>query len=256
MGRTTVSTRPEAHTVATVIERALRQHGDPNRRAVLTGGYAPSRLRTIGVSVPALRRVVRRFAAELAPTSARHVVAVARALVARGTLEGRQAGYELVARRPDAMALLTPALVERLGRGNDNWASVDGFATHLVGPAWRHGRVADRDVCRWAASSDRWWRRTALASTVALNVAARGGLGDPRRTLMVCRRFVGEADPMLAKALSWSLRSLVPHDPVAVRDFLARHGSRLPALVVREVAAKLDTGRKQRTRPQGRKPRG
>ncbi len=211
---------------------------------MMAGGYAPSRLETIGVPVPAMRVVVRTFARKLAAERPRVVIEVARALVAGRTSEGRQVGYELVGLRPDAMALLTPVAVRALGRGNDNWASVDGFAAHLSGPAWRTGRVSDAEVGRWARSHDRWWRRTALASTVALNVAARGGRGDSRRTLGVCARLVTDKDPMIAKALSWSLRSLVPHDPAAVTVFLDRHAAHLPALVSREVRTKLETGRK------------
>jgi 3-methyladenine DNA glycosylase AlkD len=77
-----------------------------------------------------------------------------------------------------------------------------------------------------------------------LNVAARGGRGDTRRTLLICSEFVGEHDSMLAKALSWSLRSLVKHDSAAVRAFLDEHGADLPSIVRREVETKLRTGRK------------
>lgn len=237
-----------ATAVARRIERALRPHVNAERRAFMAGGYAPSRLETLGVPVPAMRDVVRRFATELKAELPRVVIGVACALVDGRTSEGRQVGYELVARRKDAMALLTPTLIRRLGRGNDNWASVDGFAAHLAGPAWRLGCVPDAEVVRWAVSDDRWWRRTALASAVALNLAARGGRGDTRRTLMIASRFVGDTDPMLAKALSWALRTLVGHDPAAVGTFLEAHGDRLPAIVRREVRTKLQTGRKATSR--------
>ena len=236
---------PESFLLARRIERALSPHASAERRAVLTGGYAPSGLRTLGVTVPMMRTVARRFTAELRASPPRVILEVALALVRGGTLEGRQVGYELLAKRPDARALLTSRLVERLGKGNDNWGSVDGFAMYLSGPAWREGRIRDADVLRWARSPDRWWRRTALASTVALNVAARGGEGDPKRTLLICTQFVGRTDPMLAKALSWALRSLVEHDRAGVRAFLRRHQDDLPALVRREVVTKLRTGLKQ-----------
>lgn len=235
---------PTSATLAARIERALAAHANPERVAVMSGGYAPSGLRYLGASVPDLRAVVRAFSRELKAARPRAVLDLALTLARRRTAEGRQVGYELVARRADVMALLTPALVRRLGRGNDNWASVDGFATHVAGRAWREGRVPDREVLGWARSADRWWRRTALASTVALNVAARGGTGDTRRTLLICREFARERDPMLAKALSWALRALAAHDPAAVRAFLSRHDRTLPALVRREVTTKLDTGRK------------
>jgi 3-methyladenine DNA glycosylase AlkD len=98
----------------------------------------------------------------------------------------------------------------------------------------------------WARASDPWWRRTALASTVTLNLRSRGGLGDTRRTLLICRHFARERNPMLAKALSWALRSLVPHDKESVRAFVRQHHETLPAIVKREVGTKIRTGRKAR----------
>jgi 3-methyladenine DNA glycosylase AlkD len=240
----TPSARTFTARVAHQIERALAPLANAERRVVFSSGYAPSGLRTLGVAVPDIRTIVRRFSRGLQRHGPGLVLDVALMLVKGGTVEGRQVGYELVARRADAMARLTPRMVEALGRGNDNWASVDGFATFVSGRAWREGRLSDATLLRWARSRDRWWRRTALASTVALNVAARGGQGDRRRTLMVCACFAADEDPMLAMALSWALRSLVPHDAAAVRSFLGRHGDRLPAIVRREVRMKLATGRK------------
>lgn len=232
--------------VAARVERALARYANPKRGEFFSHGYAPSRLKCLGVAVPHLRKVVRTFARELKDTSDRRLIATAAALARGGSIEGRQAGYELLARRPQAMAMLTRRTIERLGRGNDNWASVDGFAAYITGPAWLQGRLSDADLRRWSRSSNLWWRRTALASTVALNVAARGGSGDTRRTLMVCAALADDQNPMLAKALSWALRSLVPHDPRAVRAFLEKC-PRLPALVRREVTAKLETGYKHRS---------
>lgn len=237
-------TSPSPDNVAARIERELAAHANAERIAVMTGGYAPSRLRYLGASVPDLRAVVRRWSRDLKTATPSAIRELALALARRGTVEGRQVGYELLARRRDAMDRLTPALVRRLGRGNDNWASVDGFASFITGPAWREGRISDAAVLSWARSSDRWWRRTALASTVALNVRARGGHGDKRRTILICRAFTHETDPMLAKALSWALRSLVAHDRAAVRRFLRHHHATLPAIVKREAGAKIRTGRK------------
>jgi 3-methyladenine DNA glycosylase AlkD len=230
--------------LATRIERELAAQANAERIRVMMDGYAPSGLRYLGASVPDLRRIVVRWSRELRTASPIQLRELALALVRRSTVEGRQAGYELLARRRDAMDRLTAPLVRRLGRGNDNWASVDGFASFITGRAWREGRISDADVLAWARSRDRWWRRTALASTVALNVRARGGHGDARRTLRICREFTRDTDPMLAKALSWALRSLAPHDKDAVCEFLRRHHTTLPAIVVREVGTKIKTGRK------------
>jgi 3-methyladenine DNA glycosylase AlkD len=96
----------------------------------------------------------------------------------------------------------------------------------------------------WAASSDRWWRRAALVSTVPLNLRAAGGTGDRDRTLAVCRLLVQDRDDMVVKALSWALRELVVWEAEAVRGFLDEHGDRVAPRVRREVLSKLDSGLK------------
>ena len=94
--------------LAAAIERVLAAHAKAERAAVLSGGYAPSALRHLGVSVPDLRGAVRRFSRETRAARPREVIALALALVGRRTVEGRQVGYELLARRADAMARPSP----------------------------------------------------------------------------------------------------------------------------------------------------
>jgi 3-methyladenine DNA glycosylase AlkD len=147
---------------------------------------------------------------------------------------------------------MTEAILEELGRGLDSWWSVDSFARTLSGPAWRDGLIGERVILKWARSTDKWWRRAALVSTVALNVRSKGGLGDVPRTLRVCRLLVDDHDDMVEKAMSWALRELVVHDRGAVEAFLARHARRLGSRVKREVRNKLKTGLKA-PRPRARR---
>jgi 3-methyladenine DNA glycosylase AlkD len=106
-------------------------------------------------------------------------------------------------------------------------------------------------IRKWAHSEDRWWRRAALVSTVALNMRSRGGGGDVPRTLEVCRLLVADHDDMVVKALSWALRELVVHDPDAVDEFLSQYEDALAARVKREVRNKLTTGLKNPRRKRG-----
>ena len=134
--------------------------------------------------------------------------------------------------------------IEEFGQGIDSWGAVDSFARRLSGPAWLKGQVSDELIHKWAGSEDRWWRRAALVSTVALNVRSKGGYGDVPRTLAVCRLLVNDTDDMVVKAMSWALRELVVHDPDAVREFLSEYEDVLAARVKREVRNKLTTGLK------------
>ncbi|MDA1195098.1 MAG: DNA alkylation repair protein [Planctomycetota bacterium] len=225
------------------MEQRLRAAARP-ARAGSVDGHSQSALRVLGVTVPDLRAIVRDIAKRTKGEDPANVVGLARRLVGSGTLEARQIAYELLGRRQDVRATLSTRDVEALGHGNDNWKSVDVFACEVSGPCWRDGRVTDAAVKRWARSKDRWWRRTALVSTVPLNMKSRGGIGDAERTLGVCALAVADRDDMVVKALSWALRELGERDPAAVRAFLKKHETALAARVVREVRNKLVSGLK------------
>jgi len=195
-------------------------------------------------SAPALRALRREYSKRMEAAPAREVIEVGAALIA-GRCVHRFVGDELIASRPDALGILDLTELERLGSGISSWDQVDCFACYLSGPAWREGRVEDIAIVKWAKSKDRWWRRAALVSTVPLNVKARGGRGDTRRTLRICNLLIEDRDQMVAKALSWALRALVDRDRDAVRQFVEENEGRLSAMVRREVRYKLSTGTKK-----------
>jgi hypothetical protein len=204
-------------------------------------------------NTPALRSLRREYSRRVRTSPPAEVVKIAATIIAHGRVH-RFMGDELIASRPDALALLGLTQLERLGDGMSSWDQVDSFASYLSGPAWREGQIQDKAIIQWARSKDRWWRRAALVSTVPLNVKARGGRGDARRTLRICTYLIDDRDMMVVKALSWALRALVDRDPGAVRGFLKEHDARLAALVRREVRHKLATGRKS-SRPAHQKVR-
>jgi 3-methyladenine DNA glycosylase AlkD len=203
---------------------------------------------TVVRTARALRSLRREYSRRIEDLPPEDVVRIAEALIARRRVP-RFIGDELIASRPDALTSLDQAQLERLGSGISSWDQVDCFACYLAGPAWRENRIADKAIVQWATSKDRWWRRAALVSTVPLNVKARGGRGDARRTLRICALLVDDRDEIVAKALSWALRALAVRDADAARRFVAENEARLPALVRREVRQKLATGRKN-PRPQ------
>lgn len=222
---------------------ALEERVVPERREKAKS-YFPSAMEVMGVPVPGIRKEVRRLVRSHRNLDEASYLALVRALLDTGRHEVRQVAFEVLGARKDIVRGLDGTSVEALGQGNDNWASVDCFCVFVSGQAWRDGRVIDGDVHRWAGSPDRWWRRTALVSTVPLNMKSRGGSGDTDRTLAVCGMLVVDRDPMVVKGLSWALRSLVPSDPSAVGTFLEAYGEELAPLVRREVGNKLSTGKK------------
>jgi len=215
-----------------------------DERKEWSGGYYPSSMRIIGIKVPDQREVSRRVKKRIKKWAPGERLGFAKELVATDILECQQVAYEILDRDWKVLEIMTENDLMDLAKGLDNWISVDTFSSRISGVLWRMGRVPDESIMEWAASDDRWWRRTALVSTIALNQRARGGEGDVERTLMVCEVLADDKDDMVAKALSWALRELSKRHPGPVRDFMDRHDDHLPKRVKREVSRKLETGKK------------
>lgn len=200
-------------------------------------------------TAPSVRAIRRQYSKALARESPKAILKLAEALLENANWPARLVACELIAGRRDVMRLVTATLVERWATGLADWGSADMFAVTLAGVAWREGRITDARVMKWARSPDRWRRRLGLVATVPLNSRARGGTGDIRRTLTVCRVLVDDRDDMVVKALSWALRELAKREPASVECFIRDEQRRLAPRVRREVTSKLETGRKTRKRP-------
>ena len=201
-------------------------------------------LRMRGSTTAELRRVRREFSRRLTDAPPVVVIGVADRMLAVPDIYRRFVAYELIHHHRETLASLDAQQLERLGQGIASWGAVDCFGLYLAGPVWRERCVPSSLIHGWARSKDRWWRRAALVSTVPLNRKARGGGGDAQRTLGVCRLLELDRDLMVVKAFSWALRELAKRDPGAVRTYVASRKGALPALVLREVKNKLDTGLK------------
>ncbi len=192
------------------------------------------------------RAICRKYSALVSKATAEYVMSLARELLF--SYGHRWQSYELIAAHKQAFSSLREAELTELGQGIDSWWSTDSFARTLSGPAWQEGLVEDELFARWAVSTDLWWRRAALVSTVAFNIRSHGGQGDTRRTLAICRILAADHEDMVVKGLSWALRELVYFDRHAVEVFLTEFDAVLAGRVKREVGSKLRTGLKNKRR--------
>jgi 3-methyladenine DNA glycosylase AlkD len=190
----------------------------------------------------ALHAIRREFSARIADLSPQSALQLALHLLTKGSDHLRFMSYALVSHHRLAIEQLAADDLLNLGEGINNWCTVDCFAIYLSGPMWARGGVSDAAVKAWAHSQDRWWRRAALVSTVALS--RRGGAQDFLRVSRICELLIDDRDDMVVKALSWALREAAKKHPEQVRRFLAEHQETLAARVKREVNNKLTTGLK------------
>jgi 3-methyladenine DNA glycosylase AlkD len=191
----------------------------------------------------ALREIRRSYSGHIAQWHPADVLNVANVIIGEGDDCARFVAYELVQFHKPAAQALSEVDIVRLGRGLHSWQSVDTFAYCISGPAWKRGNLTDATIASWAGSSDLWWRRAALASTVTLQrkpAAPR----SVERALAICATLAADREDMVVKAMSWALREAGKVDADAVREFVRDHDAVLAARVKREVANKLRTGLK------------
>jgi 3-methyladenine DNA glycosylase AlkD len=193
-------------------------------------------------STPVLRAIRKKISRKIISWDRQIIIEAALALITRNQIH-RFIPYELVQNHPAATEGISWSEVEQLGEGMASWSEVDSFGCFVSGPAWAAECISDARIKGWAKSADRWHRRAALVSTLALN-AQPSAPHSTKRTLEVCQMLISNRDDMVVKAMSWALRRLGTVDPGATRNFVDQHKEQLASLIVREVSRKLDTGRK------------
>ena len=198
------------------------------------------------LDTPSVRAIRKRYSRLLRQESGKIVYSFVLSLLEAGSWPARVIAWEVLARHRDAFGSLSDREVEKMASGLDDWGSIDLFGVTVLGQAWREGLVSDKKIHAWTKSPDRWLRRLALVATVPLNSKARGGTGDPIRTLQVCGMLLDDRDDMVVKAMSWALRELAKQQPAVVDEFIELEEDRIAALVKREVRNKLSTGKKTR----------
>jgi len=229
--------------IAEAIRNDLEQYAEPSRKAMIAVNH-PTRMEVIGLKVPNQRKVIEDWRKKLSHFTEEQWIELCLQLVDLDILECQQVAFELLWKNKKALQNLTFKQIQALGKTLDNWVSVDMFCLCITGFCWRNGIIQDQNIEKWAASENRWMRRTALVSTVPLNLRSRGGQGDVNRTLQICRILISDYDDMIIKAMSWALRELSKSDKQAVVKFLEEFDSHLHSKVKREVKTKLSTGKK------------
>jgi len=149
-------------------------------------------------NTPNLRAVRRKYTEKIKQANPEFILSLAREIFNKYGY--RWISYELIRYHKEAFRKIREAELLEFGRDINSWGTVDAFAGFLSGPAWQQGQIPDSLIHKWAHSQDRWWRRTALVSTVVLNRKSFGGKGDIPRTLEICKILIDDHDDMIVKA--------------------------------------------------------
>lgn len=223
--------------LAEAVRGALAAAADPER-AVGQQAYMKSAMPFRGVTLPALRTLLRPLLAEHPPETREGWEATVRELWDHAEFrEERYAATTLVQHRAaaawrDGAAL---PLARHMIVTGAWWDHVDELAVHLVGEALRADPQRVRPVLvGWATDDELWLRRTSVMCQVQAS-------GDVDRDLLrlAIEANVDDRTFWLRKAIGWALRDLARADPDWVRAEVARLGDRLSGLSRREALKHL-----------------
>jgi 3-methyladenine DNA glycosylase AlkD len=221
------------------VDAALRAAGDPDR-ADQERRYLKSDLVHYGVTVPALRRIVRTEVRAAGPLAHDRVVAAVLLLwdepATDPVHERRAAAVELLEMDVGLLAPDDLPVLERLLRESRTWALVDNLAASVVGPLLEAHPEALDVLDRWVADDDVWLRRAAL---LALLVPLREGRGDWERFAGYADRLLEEREFFIRKAIGWVLRDTSRRRPELVAAWLAPRTGRASGVTVREAVKRL-----------------
>lgn len=237
-----------AHPQHLALRTRLEAVADPARRPppnYLGQGADP----VLGVPVPERRAIAAAWVATRDRDDAAGVLQVVESLFDGPTLEEKTLGPLILGRHRAARAAAGPADVDRWLTKLTGWAEIDHLCQSLFPaeqlladwPAWQAALEG------WSRSDSAAHRRAAL---VLMTGPVRRSADDrlARQAFAALDRLGGETDPLISKAVSWLLRALAARHGPAVAFWLEAHGAAAPAFVVREVRAKLATGRKSAVR--------
>ena len=207
-----------------------------------------TQLRLIGVRVPDLRRMGGDWQRAHKGIERDELLALVETLWTGESYEERTMAIELLARNKRVIPTLSWEHFDRWRHLVDNWGLDDGLATMIFGP-WIAADLPARLSYLPALIVDPvvWSRRLGLVATVPLNRGA--ATAQPDLTFALIDQLKPERHPMITKAVSWALRTLIKLYPDQVAAYIDANTGELPSHAVREVRNKLETGLKSGKTP-------
>lgn len=203
---------------------------------------APTAQRVHGIRTPDNRRLAREWRRAHRDLDPVVVLSLVEVLWNAESRDERTLGLEILRLCPDIVRDLEPARFDRWRMDIDNWGICDFVAGGILGP-WVEAEPEDRlkYLEHLVGDPHLYSRRLGLVASVYLNT---GGNEYGEWTLSQVDRLIDERDPMITKAISWSLRQMTRHQASMVEAYVDSRADRMAALPRREVRNKLRTGRK------------
>jgi len=233
------------HTHHKVLLAGLEKHQRQRVHSQANDSYLSSGHRYYDVSIPSLRTLAKAWLEENKGVPDAEFLAMLDGLYRGKSYEEKVLASILLSYHRAARRAIGTKQLEAWLDGLVGWAEIDSlcqsaFTADEIVANWREWKRFIRTLSRDRNINK---RRAAL---VFLTAPVRNS--DDERLAALAFEIIDhlkpERDKMITKAVSWLLRSMLPHHQRTVSAYLRENRHSLPAIAVRETTRKIATGRK------------
>lgn len=194
--------------------------------------------RFLGVTVPQVRAMVKKYAKEL---EFAHI----EAMLENPIHEVRLAGLLTLVARTERETLehqmeIAEFYLAHL-QGVNNWDLVDASAYQILGPVLLAKKKSVAFLERMAKAGGLWEQRIAIVATFAF---IRKNILEP--TLKIATILLFHPHDLIQKAVGWMLREVGKRDASVLREFLDEHAAVMPRTMLRYALEKFSPAERRR----------
>jgi 3-methyladenine DNA glycosylase AlkD len=223
------------------VRSALLEHADP-ARAAAAQAYMKSRIPSLGVRVPDVRRIAARAVREHPPLSAAQLRSTVLDLWRTSTYrEEKYAAIDLTAHRLLAADPDMLAVYEEIIRTGAWWDLVDGVSGRICSLLQAHPTEMSRLLLQWSKDPDLWIRRAAITSQLRAGKAT-----DTQLLAAIIEPNLADQEFFIRKAIGWALREYAKTAPEWVEAFVSRNRDAMSPLSRREALRRISARAAQR----------
>lgn len=201
----------------------------------------PSEATIIGVRVPVIKELAKQFGRTETLTYEASIELLDR-LFERQIREEILFGLFLLEKHKRRFSTELFAYVDQWVDFIENWEVCDQLASRIAGEIVAKDLTLLDHLLAWTQADNLWRRRAALATTVALNQKGRTNV---EAALQVAERVMTDTEPMVAKAVGWTLREASKKGEQPVFEFLLQWKDRANPKIIKEGAEKLSPDLRQ-----------
>ncbi len=204
----------------------------------------PTKHKLYGVRIPKLRQIAKDWYKQNKDLNLKSFIELFSVLWKDKSREERTIAIELLNFYKEHIPNISKQSINDWIKSLDNWEETDGFALYLVG-RWMLSDMDKLQGYLWELIEDEnvWLRRVAVVATIEFN-DWKNDKANPELTFKLIDVVKEDKHPMITKAVSWAIRTLIKEHKDEVATYMEKNSSVLAKHVVREVNNKLTSGLK------------